>query len=440
MGRVQKKKKQSGAPPVDKLLKPAAGVALAMLGYYFMKGMTNEIPRIDVTDSLALREVFFGEGALGKDYAVLCHPEAKDGGVGLPVSSVFQDSHDDGSAPADYVLMDCDYVLPDSGKSIYDKFKLNKKKRPTVFVSGKVGPPKQVPEKHLKTGPMLTKLLKQMLEPHAAKIEKTKELKEKCLNKDVCGLLLKGGKPEPYVKHAVANLLGKYPNVQFASIDSTVLFMTNLEEYIPEYEAGVHRFVVFKKVSGGLSAGDNETKAEGRLKTSILPLETPGVSFGAMSTLVSEALNGKKMKSIPSLPNIKTRTKKLEASERQKRDRKKDQARRKSQEDQKPPQQTFTANDGTKEGRRLERERRRAEHNAKNNVKPKTPEEIAEMEKRRRQRMEEESAKWNIEAEDAPEEGEPVEEEWMEGDDDETEYVDVDEDEEEDDEDVLDLD
>lgn len=437
MARVQKKKKQSGPPPMDKLLKPAAGIAIAMLGYYFMQGITNEIPRIDVTDSLALRDVFYGEGSSGKDYAVLCHPEAKDGSVGLPVSSVFQDSSDDGSAPAEYVLMDCDYVLPDSGKSIYEKFKINKKKRPTVFVSGKVGPPKQVPEKHLKTGSMLTKLLKQMLEPHAAKIEKSKELKEKCLNKDVCGLLLKGGKPEPYVKHAVANLLGTYPNVQFASVDSTVLFLTNLEEYLPEFESGAHRFVVFKKVSGGLAVGDNETKAEGRLKTSILPLETDGVSFSAMSSLVSDALNGKQMKKVPSLPKIQTRTKKLEASERLKRDRKKDQARKKASDDKQPPQQTFSANDGSKEGRKMERDRRRAEHNANNNVKPKTPEEIKEMERMRRQRMEEQSAKWNIGGEDDVPEGESIEEDWEEGDDDEGEYG---EDEEDDDEDVMDLD
>ncbi|KAL7513169.1 hypothetical protein ACHAXN_010249 [Cyclotella atomus] len=430
-------KKQNAKPPaMDKLLKPAIGVALAMMAYYFMKGVTSEIARVDVTDALALREVFFGEGSSGKDYAVLCHSEPKDGSAGIPVSSVFQDSHDEGSAPVDFVLMDCDYILPDSGKSIYDKFNLDKKKRPTVFVSGKVGPPKQVPQKHLKTGAMLTKLLKQMLEPHAAKIEKTKELKEKCLNKDYCALLLKGGKPEPYVKHAMANLLGKYPNVQFASVDSNLLFLINLEEYLPEYVSGEHRFVVFKKVSGGLSAGDNSTKAEGRLKTSILALDTPGVSFGAMDALVGNALKGKNLKSIPSLPNIKTRTKKLEEQERSKRDRKKDQARRKQQEDQKPPQQTFEANDGSKEGRRLERERRREEHAKANNIKPKTPEELAEMEKRRRERMEEEATKWNIGDADAPEEGEPItDEEWEDSD--EGDYVD---DEEEDDEDVMDLD
>jgi hypothetical protein len=329
--------------------------------------------------------------------------------------------------------MDCDYILPESGKSIYDKFKLDKKKRPTVFVSGKVGPPKQVPQKHLKTGAMLTKLLKQMLEPHAAKIEKTKELKEKCLNKDYCALLLKGGKPEPYVKHAMANLLGKYPHVQFASVDSNLLFLINLEEHLPEYVSGEHRFVVFKKVSGGLSVGDNNTKAEGRLKTSISALDSPGVSFGTMDTLIGNALKGKNLKSISTLPSIKTRTKKLEESERAKRDRKKDQARRKAQEDQKPPD-TFTANDGSKEGRRLERERRRAEHNKENNVKPKTPEELAEMERKRRERMEEEAAKWNIGEGGAPEEGESNED-WEEAGD----FEDFDE-EEEDDEDVMDLD
>lgn len=37
MGRVPKRKTQK-APPMDKFLKPAAGVALAMMGYYFMKG------------------------------------------------------------------------------------------------------------------------------------------------------------------------------------------------------------------------------------------------------------------------------------------------------------------------------------------------------------------------------------------------------------------
>ena len=38
MARVPKKSSTQTAPPMDKLLKPAVGVAIAMLGYYVMKG------------------------------------------------------------------------------------------------------------------------------------------------------------------------------------------------------------------------------------------------------------------------------------------------------------------------------------------------------------------------------------------------------------------
>ena len=38
MARVPKKSSTQTAPPMDKLLKPAVGVAIAMLVYYLMKG------------------------------------------------------------------------------------------------------------------------------------------------------------------------------------------------------------------------------------------------------------------------------------------------------------------------------------------------------------------------------------------------------------------
>ena len=103
----------------------------------------------------------------------------------------------------------------------------------------------------------------------------------------------------------------------------------------------------------------------------------------------------------------------------------------------------FAENDGSREGRRAERERRRQEHLKANNVKPKTPEEIAEMERKRRERMNEEAKAWNIEGEDVDEDmdggedredDEEGEEEYL---DDGEEWADLDD---EDDEDVLDLD
>lgn len=386
-----------------------------------------------MSDQLALREVFFGESGTGKSYAVLCHDESSN----IPISSVFQEAHNDGSSPAEFRLMDCTHTL-ESGKTVAERFNIDLKKRPTIFVSGTVGPPKQVTAKHLKTGSMLVKLLRNMLEPRAAKIETTQDLRTKCLDKDICGLLLKGSKQvQPYVKDAMANLLATHPNVAFASVDTSVLFVRNLEEYLPEYQTGQHRFAVFQKVSGG---GDSDE----RLKTSVASLEKNGVTYTLMNTLVGNVLSGKeKPINIPSLPVIKTRTKKLEEEERAKRARKAEQQKRANSKKVEGDESFFSQfsgeNDGSREGRKAERERRRAEHRADHNIREKTPEEIQEMERKRRIRMEEEAAKWNIAPEDAPPEGDYVGEEeiFEEG---YEEMVEDGDEVEEDDEEVMDLD
>jgi hypothetical protein len=41
-----KKAKNGTPPPIDKLLKPAIVVALAMLAYQFMKGISGEVRRL----------------------------------------------------------------------------------------------------------------------------------------------------------------------------------------------------------------------------------------------------------------------------------------------------------------------------------------------------------------------------------------------------------
>ena len=406
-----------------------------------------------------MRQVFFGEGSSPKNYVVLCHSEPEDDkAASLPISSVFADAQAEvGVGPnplGEFGLIDCNYVLPSSGKTIAQRFGIDLKKRPSIFISGPAieeNKPKQIPTKHLKTGHMFAKLLKQMLQPHAAKISNAKDMKAKCLNKDYCGLLLKGGPPETYVKDAVKNLLATYPQVQFASIDSKTLYLSNLEaEYMPEFQPGVHRFVLFRKVSGGLSVGgDEDTKKEGRIITSILPLpESESISFGSIKNIIDKGLTQKEaaMKKISSLPQVKTRTKKLEEAERKKRQRTQQQRQKKTESTKKTtPGGQFSANDGSKDGRRAERERRRQEHRKNNpNYREKTPEELAEMERKRRQRMAEEAEKWNVAPEDAPPEGTLFEEEDGDSFAEETyvEYEDIDEldDTEDEDEDILDLD
>lgn len=282
-----------------------------------------------------------------------------------------------------------------------ERFKFNLKKRPVIFVSGAVGPPQQVPEKFLKTGAMLAKYLRDKLEIRAAKIETTQDLRSKCLDKDMCGLLLKGSKESPqYVKDAMKNLIKEFPTISFGAVDSTVLYVLNLEEHLPELADSQPRFVVFKKLKGSLEVGGD------RLQTSIAPLSTNGISYGSLSNLIGSVVSGTHdLKKLSTLPVIKTRTKKLEESERAKRQRKLNQSQRSQEKTSNgggssSSSNPFHDNDGSRDGRKAERERRRAEHYASQN---KTPEEIAEMERQRRERLDEESSAWNIEFDESDE-------------------------------------
>jgi hypothetical protein len=74
-----------------------------------------------------------------------------------------------------------------------------------------------------------------------------------------------------------------------------------------------------------------------------------------------------------------------------------------------------TENDGSRDGRRAERERRRAEHRAETGAKERTPEEIAEMERQRRIRMQESEKAWTVQDGDLPTEGESVDDIDMDG-------------------------
>ena len=286
---------------------------------------------------------------------------------------------------------------------------------------------------------MLTKALKNLLEPKAEKIETTQDLRNKCLDKDVCALLLKGGKVSPkYVKEAVQKLVVEHPKVTFAAVDTSVLYVHGIEaEFLQELVPGMPRFVVFKKTSGSTTKAD-----AGRLKTTAVALEG-NVDYGPMSNLVASVVSGNaSMTKVSSTPTIKTRTKKLEKSENEKRQRRKNRGSGGSSSSSSSSTPHTGENDGSREGRRAERERRRAEHRKNNpNYREKTPEEIKEMERQRRIRMEEEAKKWNIAPEDAdPDGGEGAGEEYIMDDYDEDEEQDLDDDEEEDDEDVMDLD
>ena len=142
--------KRDKPPPLDQYIKPIIGVVVAVLCYYIFRGMiAKEILRVDITESneLELRELLFGEDittGTNTNYATLCYPS----NAIYPISSVFQDAANDGSAPCRFRLLDCDtsMLFTEEKKTVMERFSksLNKKTKPIIFVSGSIGPPKQV--------------------------------------------------------------------------------------------------------------------------------------------------------------------------------------------------------------------------------------------------------------------------------------------------------
>jgi len=215
--------------------------------------------------------------------------------------------------------------------------------------------------------------------------------------------------------------MAEFPKIQFASVDSNVLLLTNLENTNlaeAEFTKGQHRLGVFKKVSGSLSAsntttdGEGENEDTGRLITSMVAYTGSSFHHLTLSNFLTDAVIGKyKFAKLPALPAVKTRSKKNEETERTKRQRYLERQARASQKEQESSssqyrQQTTTDGAFTKDQRKAERDRLREEHRKKNNVRDLTPEEILDRERARRQRMEEEAANWNMLPEDAPPEGE----------------------------------
>jgi len=243
---------------------------------------------------------------------------------------------------------------------------------------------------------MLAKALNGLLGTKAIKIETTKVLKSKCLDKDYCGILLKGKAPDSALKGVMKSLGTKYPSIQLASVDSSVLLLSNIDDHVDEFTKGVHRFVMFKKVSGGLQVA-NTTKGitdPGRLITSIVAFQGKDLKYPALSSFVDGVVDDSiQAKKIPSLPAVKTRTKKVEKQEREKRQRK---IERKENERLKRQQGDFV--------KKVKEEQGKAEGEDKGKE---TPEQKAEREKRRRERMAEEAEKWNMMPDEEDDEDDP---------------------------------
>ena len=264
-GSSSKASSKKAAGGLSKGAKIGAGCAAAFAALVLMTaGGGSPLTYLDVKDDATLRKVFFS----GEVWAVACH--AADDATPLPEAVEAVAARLGGEI--NFGAVDCKAKLPGKEYNLMKRWKLSKptKESPVMFVSNGVSVD-QIDAKYFQSEYDLIRELRLLMirRPYMAK--NTELLREKCWGKPRCLLIMQGGSLEAPVEKALHAVAGHHAQGgkgrKGASADdkSAVAFvaMDAQEHKLPfegfelgddlklrRYEAGAHRAIYFRNVSG----------------------------------------------------------------------------------------------------------------------------------------------------------------------------------------------
>ncbi len=440
---------------------PAIGSAIAFVFSY----LSPTYVEIDVQDAAQLREVFFS----GKPYLVACAPYK-----GQPVGEVFGALAANAWAGTEYTTatIDCDAKLPQSGKTVIQRFKLSSQKKYSrnelAFTVANGGKPKVVPAKYVQNKPQkkkkkktgssqktsgsaadistrvtaLDEYVKKKVRVVYGKVTNAHQLKKSCLNKPNAAVVLTQGEPSATTLSAMEALVQRFRTVRFCTVDRSK-YLLSVEKDFPDalsgdgLEEGDARLVVFRR--GTNSKGKAKTLARPFLGTVAGPPDA--ASFleealtregkGEMPVLSkSVTLRYRKSKKSKASKN-KSKTKKKKATKKKKKKKKKDEEEDEAGDDDDEAEEVEDeegAEQAAADKARRKRQRRERKSEAKQKTKEaeaaaaaakkskkrkETPQQQREREARIRRAMDQEAQKHYAQAaddEDDEDEGEDEEE------------------------------
>mmetsp|Transcript_39906 Transcript_39906/g.68868 ORF Transcript_39906/g.68868 Transcript_39906/m.68868 type:complete len:344 (-) Transcript_39906:196-1227(-) len=241
LGQLPKKLNRQPFQITRTWLHAAGAVAVAISVYFIYQGMDNKIQFLSPYNTEQLKSVFFGN----ESWVVVCHNETNQQ---LPV--VFQNAHKDLTKEGiRFGVLDCNVRLP-SGKTTFQRMNLKEELKPTIFITGPGAQPYQVRPDSMTTATGLINRVRAVLNPKTVPIASQKALKDRCLAKPICAMVLKENEPvDNYLKEAVHQLKKKYRStVTFASLDHAK-FKLELNPML-ERGYGDDRFLVFQQNEG----------------------------------------------------------------------------------------------------------------------------------------------------------------------------------------------
>ena len=202
------------------------GVLIAIAIFYsFYSNHSSAIENLVNANPETLKTAFMGE----MPYLFYCHR----GGNEETVPQGFTELNKVKGSKMGFALVNCSQVLP-SGKNLWDRFKLKKEIKPTIFATAPWSKPTQVQKKDLKNMASLKNFVEVTMAPKGVDILTDKDLMKNCgfsvvnksANADVnsrgetCFVLVKGSKYTKFHTDLEERIIRAYPKVKIVKVDA----------------------------------------------------------------------------------------------------------------------------------------------------------------------------------------------------------------------------
>jgi hypothetical protein len=200
------------------------GILVVIVAYVFYQRSMFDIKDFTALDGESLKDILVGE----KPYMFFCAREQN-----AVVPPIFSDLNVLKGTKMGFAKVNCSQVLP-SGKSIWDRFKLKKEWKPTIFGTAPWSKPMQAHPTNLKDVAALKKFVDDELGPKGMAVKSDKALWQYCAFQknpvyddrdisDSCIVILKGTKFTNAQFLLEQRLVQQFPKVKFVSVDAAKL-------------------------------------------------------------------------------------------------------------------------------------------------------------------------------------------------------------------------
>ena len=210
------------------ILQVVIAIAVIIFASTIYKSSNVNLTNLVNKDASVLKEAFFGD----QQYLFYCNRGGKD----ETVPKIFSELNILRSNKMKFAYLNCSQTGP-SGRSIFDKFKLKKEVRPTIFSTAPwLHAPKQIPLANFKDINALTKYVDMNLAARAVDISTDKELQQYCyfnkpgniardmddLSSTACVVIMKGTRFGKSHQGIEEKLIRNNPKgVKFVSMDAS---------------------------------------------------------------------------------------------------------------------------------------------------------------------------------------------------------------------------